>query len=163
QPPHGVGAGWIRARLSRARRRRRGAVQDDRLLGARARARHHLGRREARHPLAACRPADPLAARRQGDEVRGGRALSVRILLIGRTGQVGWELERVLPALGDVVAADRSVLDLAEPGLAMRVNAQAPGALASAAKMLDALLVHYSTDYVFDGEKPTPYSEDDAP
>jgi len=118
----------------------------------------------------------------------------VRILLIGRTGQVGWELERVLPALGDVVAADRSVLDLAEPGriaaflektkpglvvnaaaytavdkaesepeLAMRVNAQAPGALASAAKMLDALLVHYSTDYVFDGEKPTPYSEDDAP
>jgi len=118
----------------------------------------------------------------------------VRILLIGRTGQVGWELERVLPALGEVVAADRSALDFAQPGriaafvaktkpelivnaaaytavdkaesepeLAMRVNAEAPAALASAAKMRGALLVHYSTDYVFDGEKPTPYVEDDVP
>jgi len=118
----------------------------------------------------------------------------VRILLTGRAGQVGWELERALAALGEVVATDRSVLDLArpellsrfvekarpdlivnaaaytavdqaesEPELAMRVNAEAPGVLAAEAKKRDALLVHYSTDYVFDGEKRAPYVEDDAP
>ena len=118
----------------------------------------------------------------------------MRILLAGRRGQVGSELEQALPALGEVVAADRAMLDLAqpesissfvgkarpqvivnaaaytavdkaesEPHLAMRVNGEAPGALAMEAKKLGALLVHYSTDYVFDGEKRSPYVETDAP
>jgi len=50
-----------------------------------------------------------------------------------------------------------------ESKLAMTVNGAAPGVLAEEAKRLDALLVHYSTDYVFDGNKRTPYLEDDAP
>jgi len=115
-------------------------------------------------------------------------------LLIGRNGQVGWELQRTLPALGRVIALDRSQLDLtqpdairatirdivpdivvnaagyttvdkaeAEPDLAMQINAVAPGVIAEEAKRTDALLVHYSTDYVFDGTKSTPYTEDDPP
>jgi dTDP-4-dehydrorhamnose reductase len=118
----------------------------------------------------------------------------LRILLTGRTGQVGWELERALPALGEVIAANRSTLDLTDPAairevlrrtkpqvivnaaaytavdkaetereLATKVNALAPGILAEEAKRLGALLVHYSTDYVFDGEKRTPYTEEDHP
>jgi dTDP-4-dehydrorhamnose reductase len=51
----------------------------------------------------------------------------------------------------------------AEPELAHAVNGVAPGILAEEARRCDALLVHYSTDYVFDGEKGTPYREDDAP
>jgi len=51
----------------------------------------------------------------------------------------------------------------AEPHIAMRINAEAPGVLAEEAKRRDALLVHYSTDYVFDGEKRGPYVEEDAP
>jgi dTDP-4-dehydrorhamnose reductase len=50
----------------------------------------------------------------------------------------------------------------AEPALAQTVNADSPAALADAARELDALLVHYSTDYVFNGRKPTPYVENDA-
>ena len=115
----------------------------------------------------------------------------MKVLLTGRTGQVGWELERLLE---EVVATDRGTLDLAddasiqrtlrdkkpqviinaaaytavdkaesEKDLAFRVNGVAPGILAEEAKRLGALLVHYSTDYVFDGEKKTPYLEDDAP
>ena len=118
----------------------------------------------------------------------------MKILLTGRNGQVGWELERALAPLGEVVATDRSTLDLAdpdairrvvrevkpeiivnaaaytavdkaesEPELAMRINGFAPGVLAEEAKRLGALLVHYSTDYVFDGEKATPYVEEDEP
>jgi dTDP-4-dehydrorhamnose reductase len=118
----------------------------------------------------------------------------LRILLTGRDGQVGWELERLLLPLGEVVATDRARLDLSrtetlrdrvreinpdlivnaaaytavdkaesEPALAMRVNGEAPGIMAEEAKRLGALLVHYSTDYVFDGEKRSPYLEDDAP
>jgi dTDP-4-dehydrorhamnose reductase len=118
----------------------------------------------------------------------------LRILLTGRNGQVGWELERVLPALGELIATDRSTMDLAdpdglrrqvrdlnpdvivnaaaytavdkaesEPALAMRINGAAPGALAEEAKRRGALLVHYSTDYVFDGQKEASYVEDDAP
>ena len=117
----------------------------------------------------------------------------MRILLTGRHGQVGGELERALPGLGEVVATDRSTLDLSvpeaireavraarpdvivnaaaytavdkaesEPDLATRVNAAAPGILAEEAKKLGALLVHYSTDYVFDGAKRDPYREEDA-
>jgi len=118
----------------------------------------------------------------------------LRILLTGRNGQVGWELERKLAPLGEVIATDRATLDLAdpdairraareakpqvivnaaaytavdqaesEPELAMQINGIAPGILADEAKRLGALLVHYSTDYVFDGEKATPYVEDDPP
>ena len=114
----------------------------------------------------------------------------MRILLTGRNGQVGWELERALAALGEVVATDRGTLDLADPNairrvvrearpalivnaaaynavdnaeserdLAIRVNALAPGVLGEEARRLDAMLVHYSADYVFDGEKLAPYRE----
>ena len=116
------------------------------------------------------------------------------ILLTGRTGQLGRELQRTLAPLGRVFALDRSQLDLtsadairktvreinpgiivnaaaytavdkaeAEPDLALQVNASAPAILAEEARRIDALLVHYSTDYVFDGRRSTPYAEDDAP
>ncbi len=116
----------------------------------------------------------------------------MRILLVGKTGQVGRELIRALPAVGDIVGTDRAQLDLAdfqairrvirearadvivnaaaytavdraerEPELAMTVNGGAPGVIAEEAKRLGALLVHYSTDYVFDGNKTTPYAEED--
>jgi dTDP-4-dehydrorhamnose reductase len=115
----------------------------------------------------------------------------VKVLLTGRTGQVGWELERMLD---DVVATDRAALDLvdtdaiarfvrktkpdviinaaaytavdkaeSEKDLTKRVNAAAPGILAEEAKRLNALLVHYSTDYVFDGGKKNAYVDDDEP
>lgn len=118
----------------------------------------------------------------------------MRILLTGRSGQLGWELERALAALAEVVAADRARLDLSdpeairrtvretrpgiivnaaaytavdraesEPEIASRINGAAPGILAHEALRCGALLVHYSTDYVFDGEKGTPYREEDAP
>lgn len=119
----------------------------------------------------------------------------MRILLIGKNGQLGHELARSLQAAVDeVIATDRSQLELTdldairrvvrdarpnliinaaacnavdraedEPKLAMTVNGAAPGVLAEEAKRLGALLVHYSTDYVFDGSKRTPYQEDDKP
>ena len=118
----------------------------------------------------------------------------MKILLVGRNGQVGFDLAHRLPAMGELVAAGRQELDLAdadairravreakpglivnaaaytavdraesEPEVAMLVNGIAPGVLAEEAKRLGALLVHYSTDYVFDGTKATAYGEDDAP
>jgi dTDP-4-dehydrorhamnose reductase len=115
-----------------------------------------------------------------------------RLLLIGANGQVGWELQRTLAPLGEIVAAGRDQLDLAKPDqiteavrrvkptvivnagaytavdraeqeseLAYAVNALAPGILAEEAGCLSALLIHYSTDYVFDGTKGSPYTEDD--
>jgi dTDP-4-dehydrorhamnose reductase len=118
----------------------------------------------------------------------------MRILLTGRDGQVGWELRRALAPLGEVVAAGRPQLDLAdagalaravrdtapalivnaaaytavdraesEPEAAMAVNGTAPGVLAEEARRADAALVHFSTDYVFAGDKAAPYVEDDAP
>ena len=118
----------------------------------------------------------------------------MRILLTGRSGQVGWELERLLASLGEVIATDRASLDLAdsdairravreakpdvivnaaaytavdkaelEPARALQVNAAAPGVLAEEARRRRALLVHYSTDYIFDGRKGQPYVEEDAP
>lgn len=115
----------------------------------------------------------------------------MRILLTGRSGQVGSELQAILhPA----IATDRATLDLgntesirqvvraakpevivnaaaftavdlaeAEPDLALRVNGVGPGVLAEEAKRLGALLIHYSTDYVFDGRKRSPYVETDPP
>ena len=114
----------------------------------------------------------------------------MKILLTGRNGQVGSELQALLqPA----VATDRAVLDLAdseairrlvrdtkpdviinaaaytavdkaesEPDVAMRINGAAPGILAEEAKRGGTLLVHYSTDYIFDGTKRSPYLETDT-
>jgi len=118
----------------------------------------------------------------------------LKILLTGRNGQVGYELERSLQGLGELVAVDRSIMDLAnldrvreiirqvrpaliinpaaytavdqaesESDLAMRINAEAPATMAEEAKKLGAALIHYSTDYVFDGTKPDSYAEDAAP
>lgn len=118
----------------------------------------------------------------------------MRILLTGRNGQVGWELQRSLLPLGQVIALGRDDADLANPKtlrwcvekyapdvivnaaaytavdkaeaeetLAMKVNAEAPAVLAEEAQRCNALLIHYSTDYVFDGRKDGPYVEDDAP
>jgi dTDP-4-dehydrorhamnose reductase len=115
-----------------------------------------------------------------------------KILLTGKNGQVGRELEQLLPRLCEVVALDRQQLDLARPSeirrvvrevrpglivnaaaytavdqaekeevVARAINAEAPGVLAEEAKKIGAALVHYSTDYVFDGSKRTPYEEDD--
>lgn len=117
-----------------------------------------------------------------------------KILLTGRNGQLGWELQRSLSAFGEIIATDFDELDLtdpdairrlvrkirpdfiinpaaytavdkaeSEPGMAKAVNAIAPGILAEEARLLDAVLVHYSTDYVFDGDKTSPYTEDDLP
>lgn len=117
-----------------------------------------------------------------------------KILLTGKNGQVGWELQRALAPLGDVVAVDRQEMDLAdpdsirkvireirpslivnaaaytavdkaesEPDLAMAINGIAPGVMAEEAKRLNAAIIHYSTDYVFDGSKKSPYSEEDIP
>ena len=117
-----------------------------------------------------------------------------RILLTGGTGQIGWELCRTLPPLGDLFAPDRRRLDLARPdsirealrevrpqiivntagytavdqaeserALAMQVNGVAPGVMAEEAKRLGALLIHYSTDYVYDGASASPYTESERP
>jgi dTDP-4-dehydrorhamnose reductase len=116
------------------------------------------------------------------------------ILLTGKTGQLGSELNQLLPKVGEVFAPGRDELDLCEPekireimrsvkpqmiinaaaytavdaaetdeGNASVVNAEAPRLLALEAKWLGALLVHFSTDYVFDGTKKTPYLETDSP
>lgn len=123
-----------------------------------------------------------------------------RILVTGADGQVGWELQRCLQPLGEVItsALDAGVaqrsLNLADPDairtlvrelrpqlivnaaaytavdqaedavdLAMAINAVAPGVLAEEAKRCGAALVHYSTEYVFDGGKAGAYEESDAP
>jgi dTDP-4-dehydrorhamnose reductase len=121
----------------------------------------------------------------------------MRILLLGKDGQVGWELQRALAPLGYLTALDRSdamplcgdlsepqrlvetvrrlrpdvivnaaahtLVDQAEsePELARAVNATAPGALAHEAATSGAWLVHYSTDYVFDGTGSAPWAEND--
>lgn len=120
--------------------------------------------------------------------------MSRKILLTGKTGQIGSELHNLLPQLGEVIALDRQELDLANPekirnvvrsisphiivnaaaytavdqaetdeATASAVNADAPGILGEEAQRLGALLVHYSTDYVFDGAKRLPYIEEDLP
>ncbi len=118
----------------------------------------------------------------------------MKILLIGKNGQVGWELQRALAPLGELVALDRSegadlgdnaalaavvrahapqvivnaaaytAVDKAESDAeaALQVNAHAPARLALEAKALGALLLHYSTDYVFDGSGVQPRAEDAA-
>ena len=122
----------------------------------------------------------------------------MKILLLGKDGQVGWELQRSLAPLGELVALGRHAADglcgdlghleglaqtvrqlrpdvivnaaahtavdkaESEPELARALNALAPGVLAQEAKAVDALLVHYSTDYVFDGSGSVPRLETDA-
>jgi dTDP-4-dehydrorhamnose reductase len=121
----------------------------------------------------------------------------MKILLLGKNGQVGWELQRSLAPLGEVLALDRhstshcgdltnldgltetvrlfkpdvvvnaaayTAVDKAESDseTAHLVNALAPEALSRACTAIGATLVHYSTDYVFDGSGQTPWSETDA-
>ena len=117
-----------------------------------------------------------------------------KILLTGKNGQIGWELQRTLAPLGQLVTVDQQEMDLtdpdsirrvirqvrpslivnaaaytavdkaeSEPDQAMAVNGVAPAIMAEEAKRLNAAIVHYSTDYVFDGSKKDPYNEDDVP
>src|SRR5512146_377412 len=114
----------------------------------------------------------------------------MKILLLGRNGQLGWELERCLPPLGEVTAVDYPEIDLSAPDsirelirqtapeiiinataytavdqaenrweLSYAINGTAPGILAEEARSLEAAFVHYSTDYVFNGRKGSPYCE----
>ena len=122
----------------------------------------------------------------------------MKILLLGKNGQLGWELQRSLAPLGEVIALDRHSQDFcgdltnlqglaatvqavrpdvivnaaahtavdkaeSEPELAHTINALAPGVLAQEAQKLGAWLVHYSTDYVFDGSGSRPWVETDTP
>lgn len=118
----------------------------------------------------------------------------MRILVLGSTGQVGYESLRTLSPLGEVVGLDypdvdftdlarlaKTVREIApqviynavaytavdkaetEPEKARLINAAAPGVLADIAAKIGAVLVHYSTDYVFDGKKGCPYLETDTP
>lgn len=117
-----------------------------------------------------------------------------RILLTGKSGQVGFELQRALAPLAEIIAVGHAECDLADPdairrwvdrvrpsiivnaaaftavdkaesapALALAVNGAAPGILGEEAVRCDALVVHYSTDYVFDGRKVGPYDEADFP
>lgn len=118
----------------------------------------------------------------------------MRILLTGKNGQVGSELQHLLPSLGTVFAFGREELDLAsadairntmrdvrpdivvnaaaytavdraeqEQDKAFAINGTAPGIIAEEARRTNAFVVHYSTDYVFDGTKKLPYLETDTP
>jgi dTDP-4-dehydrorhamnose reductase len=120
----------------------------------------------------------------------------MKILLLGKNGQVGWELQRALAPLGELIALDfdspgplkadfsdpeslaatvrtvapniivnaaaHTAVDRAEsePELARALNAASPAVLAREAGALNAWLMHYSTDYVFDGSGSTPWSEE---
>lgn len=118
----------------------------------------------------------------------------MKILLLGKNGQLGWELQRSLAPLGLITALDYEELNLenisevknvirslepevivnasaytavdkaeSEPEKAFAINATIPGVLAEEARALNSVLIHYSTDYVFDGRKGTIYTEDDLP
>ena len=118
----------------------------------------------------------------------------MKITLLGKNGQLGWELQRTLAPLGEVVTLDYPEIDLvqtdqtcqmiresqpdvivnstaytavdraeSEVELAMTINGLAPGKLAETAAELEAVFIHYSTDYVFDGKKGSAYIESDAP
>ncbi|MGJ7566677.1 dTDP-4-dehydrorhamnose reductase [Variovorax sp. GB1R11] len=121
----------------------------------------------------------------------------MKLLLLGKGGQVGWELQRSLAPLGELVALDFDSTDFhadfsrpeqladtvlkvrpdvivnaaahtavdkaeSEPEFARKLNATSPGVVAEAAQQIGALMVHYSTDYVFDGSGSAPWKEDDA-
>jgi len=121
----------------------------------------------------------------------------MRILLFGKNGQVGWELQRSLAPLGELVALDAGSLEMcgdftdpdgliqtirtvepdvivnaaahtavdkaeSEPELVRAINALAPAVLAQEARRSNTWLIHYSTDYVFDGSGDRPWQETDA-
>ena len=117
----------------------------------------------------------------------------MKLLITGATGQIGWQLQRTLAPLGEVMAFARNELDLSDADaaadvireiqpdillnaaayttvdkaeseleLARTVNAVAPGRMAEELARFGGLMIHYSTDYVFDGTKPEPYTENDA-
>ena len=118
--------------------------------------------------------------------------MKTAILLVGKTGQLGSELQRLLSVIGGVTAPGRTEVDLSQPkrirqvirerkpllvvnaaaytGVdtaetdeagALAINAEGPRVLADEAKRIGGLLVHYSTDYVFDGSAKSPYVESD--
>jgi dTDP-4-dehydrorhamnose reductase len=118
----------------------------------------------------------------------------MRILLLGKYGQLGWELNRTLGPLGEIYALDFPEIDLSRPDSihsvireahphivvnataytdvdraedesekTMAINGHAPGLMAEITSSIGAALIHYSTDYVFDGTKGAPYSEKDPP
>lgn len=117
----------------------------------------------------------------------------MKILLLGKNGQVGFESQRALAPLGEVIAIDYPDCDLtnpdsirkairdcrpdaivnaaaytavdraeAESDIASAINARAPAVIGEEAARIGARVVHYSTDYVYDGTKPGPYTEADA-
>ncbi len=117
----------------------------------------------------------------------------MKILVTGRNGQVGGALQHALAGLGEIIALDRTQLDLSnldatrevvrsirpnlivnaaaytavdlaesDEAMAYRINAEAPGVLAEEAQRLGAGIIHYSTDYVYDGGKSDPWLETDA-
>lgn len=119
---------------------------------------------------------------------------SIKILVTGQSGQVGFELARSLLPLGEVKVCGRAEADLSQPdslpalvqsfkpnvivnaaaytavdkaeeeeALATTINGTAPAVLAAEAKKIGALLIHYSTDYVFDGAGDQPHREDELP
>lgn len=121
-------------------------------------------------------------------------ALELKILVVGRNGQIARDLQTLLPSIGSVSCVGRPEVDLShpdsirrvihdrrpdvlinaaaytavdqaesEPEQAMKINAEAPGIMAEEAKRLGALFVSYSSDYVFDGQKAGPYTEEDEP
>jgi dTDP-4-dehydrorhamnose reductase len=119
---------------------------------------------------------------------------ALKIVVIGRQGQIAWDLQNSLPAVGSVSAVGRPQIDLADPGsirkmirefepsvlvnaaaytavdqaeaepeLAMKVNCEAPQIMAEEMKRRNGLFITYSSDYVFDGDKASPYTESDPP
>ncbi|MFN3308946.1 MAG: dTDP-4-dehydrorhamnose reductase [Anaerolineales bacterium] len=118
----------------------------------------------------------------------------MKILLLGKNGQLGWELQRCLQPLGEIVALDVPEIDLRKPDsicplireikpnvlvnataytavdraeseaeLAVQINAEAPRVMAEECAAQKCVFIHYSTDYVFDGTKGSPYTEADRP
>ncbi|HEX3154883.1 MAG TPA: dTDP-4-dehydrorhamnose reductase [Candidatus Angelobacter sp.] len=116
----------------------------------------------------------------------------LKIVIVGRDGQLAWEANRQFQGLGEIICVGRPELDLmdieglraeirrikpsllvnaaaytavnqaeSEPEAAMKINSEAPAAMAEEAKRLGALFITYSTDYVFDGKKTSPYNEND--
>lgn len=119
--------------------------------------------------------------------------MSHQIILLGKNGQVGWELQRSLASIANIESFDRNRCNLAQTSMlqsvlsetphsvivnaaaytsvdkaesestaAFKINAEATGVLANAAAKANALLVHFSTDYVFDGKNAFPYTEKDT-
>ncbi len=118
----------------------------------------------------------------------------MQILLLGKNGQLGWELNRSLATLGQIIALDYPQIDLldinplcrlisetkpnvvinaaaytqvdnaeTEPDRAHAINKTAPGRIAEVCERISAAMIHYSTDYIFDGKKGSPYKETDIP